>query len=114
MPATWWLRVVGKGRKERFVPVSDEAVAALPAHWRDRGLDFAAEGTPQLPGGTPWPLVAPLVIPPTPRARAKFSAPGQDGNEAPAVRPAAGATRCAGRADSRSGRCANCPRSCRR
>jgi integrase len=90
VPATWWLRVVGKGRKERFVPVSDEGVAALRAHWRDRGLDFDADGTPPSPAGTPWPLIAPLVIPATPRARAKFGAPDHDGSGATPVRPAGG------------------------
>lgn len=64
-PATWLLRVIGKGRKERFVPVTDDIVAALRAHWADRGLDFDA-------GATDGPLVAPTVIPPTPAGRAKF------------------------------------------
>ncbi|KAA0178787.1 tyrosine-type recombinase/integrase [Cupriavidus gilardii] len=67
LPATWLLAVVGKGAKERFVPLSGECVAALAAHWADRGRDFNA---PDATGA----LVAPLVLPPTPRARAKFSA----------------------------------------
>ncbi len=57
--------MIGKGNKERFVALSNEYVAALGAHWRDRGADFDAD---QAAGA----LVAPLVIPPTPRARAKF------------------------------------------
>ncbi|MGS0966920.1 phage integrase family protein [Burkholderia glumae] len=65
VPATWLLQVIGKGNKERFVALSNECVAALRAHWRDRGADFDAD---QAAGA----LVAPLVIPPTPRARAKF------------------------------------------
>lgn len=65
VPSTWLLQVIGKGDKERFVPVSDECVAALHAHWRDRGLDFNAPDA-----GAP--LVAPLVIPGTKKARRKF------------------------------------------
>ncbi len=65
VPSTWLLQVIGKGDKERFVPVSDECIAALHAHWRDRGLDFAAPDA-----GAP--LVAPLVIPGTKKARKKF------------------------------------------
>jgi integrase/recombinase XerD len=59
------LQVIGKGDRERFVPVSDECIAALHAHWRDRGLDFNAPDA-----GAP--LVAPLVIPGTKNARRKF------------------------------------------
>ncbi|PMS15553.1 integrase [Trinickia dabaoshanensis] len=65
VPASWLLEVIGKGMKERFVPVSDECVDAIRAHWRDRGQDFDA-------ADAAGPLVAPLVVPPTPRARAKF------------------------------------------
>ena len=64
-PANWLLEVIGKGMKQRFVPISDECVDAIRAHWRDRGQDFDAEDAA-------GPLVAPLVVPPTPRARAKF------------------------------------------
>ncbi|NRO99639.1 hypothetical protein GWC77_27710 [Paraburkholderia sp. NMBU_R16] len=52
-------------------PVSDECVDAIRAHWRDRGLDFDA---PEAHG----PLVAPLVVPSTPRARAKFGVAQDD------------------------------------
>ncbi|MCX4151769.1 MULTISPECIES: site-specific integrase [Paraburkholderia] len=65
VPATWLLQVVGKGDRERFVPVSDECIAALQAHWRDRGLEFDVPDA-----GAP--LVAPLVIPGTKKAREKF------------------------------------------
>jgi site-specific recombinase XerD len=64
-PATWLLRVIGKGNKERFVPVTDDTIVALREHWHDRGLDFEA-GTQGIP------LVAPVVVPPTPAGRAKF------------------------------------------
>lgn len=66
-PASWLLEVIGKGMKQRVVPVSDECVDAIRAHWRDRVLDF---DTADARG----PLVAPLVVPPTPRAWAKFGA----------------------------------------
>ncbi|CAE6820893.1 Tyrosine recombinase XerC [Paraburkholderia aspalathi] len=65
VPPTWLLQVIGKGDRERFVPVSDECIAALQAHWRDRGLDFAAPDA-----GAP--LVAPIFIPGTKKARKKF------------------------------------------
>ena len=51
----WVLSVIGKRRKQRTVPVSAITVAALRAHWADRGQDFdetRAEG----------PLIAPVVI----------------------------------------------------
>ncbi|WP_327019653.1 phage integrase family protein [Burkholderia sp. Leaf177] len=53
--SVWALTVAGKRRKQRTVPVSVTTVAALRAHWADRGLDFNeawAEG----------PLIAPVVI----------------------------------------------------
>lgn len=70
-PASWLLEVIGKGMKQRYVPVSDECVDAIRAHWCDRGLDFDA-------ADVQGPLVAPLVVPPTPRARAKFGAEDDD------------------------------------
>ncbi|KUZ86106.1 hypothetical protein WI40_31950 [Burkholderia ubonensis] len=42
--ATWELRVIGKGNKERFVPIGAACVDALRAHWRDREQDFDAPG----------------------------------------------------------------------
>lgn len=63
--ATWLLQVIGKGNKERFVPLTDSTIDALRAHWRDRGSDFDA-------GDASGPLVAPTVIPPTPAGRRKF------------------------------------------
>jgi site-specific recombinase XerD len=71
-PASWLLEVIGKGNKQRYVPLSDECVDALRAHWRDRGQDLDAAAATEPPG---LPLVAPLVIPPTPRAREKFGKP---------------------------------------
>ncbi|MEX3614039.1 MAG: site-specific integrase [Burkholderia gladioli] len=68
-PASWLLEVIGKGNKQRFVPISDACADALRAHWHDRGHDFDAAAAADPPG---LPLVAPLVIPATPRAREKF------------------------------------------
>jgi len=35
----WWLRVIGKGQKERVVPLAVDVVAELSAYLRSRGLD---------------------------------------------------------------------------
>ncbi|OTP76244.1 phage integrase family protein [Caballeronia sordidicola] len=53
--AVWALTVIGKRRKERTVPVSGAAIAALRAHWQDVGRDF--EGP-----GARGPLIVPIVI----------------------------------------------------
>ncbi|WP_240659196.1 tyrosine-type recombinase/integrase [Paraburkholderia kururiensis] len=60
----WTLRVIGKRRRERTVPVSPETVEAIRAHWRDRDEDF---DTPAAAGR----LLSPLVIPNTQTARRK-------------------------------------------
>ncbi|KWC23220.1 integrase [Burkholderia ubonensis] len=75
-PASWLLEVIGKGNKQRFVPLSDACVDALRAHWSDRGREFDAADAA---GPLDLPLIAPLVVPPTPRARAKFGEPGDAG-----------------------------------
>ncbi|CAE6850444.1 Tyrosine recombinase XerC [Paraburkholderia aspalathi] len=62
IPAGWTLQVLGKGRKQRSVPVSTATLAALRAHWADRGLDFND------PPATA-PLIRPVTIPPTPAAQ---------------------------------------------
>ncbi|WP_371765492.1 tyrosine-type recombinase/integrase [Massilia sp.] len=54
----WLLTVIGKGRKERFVPVSPRTIAALRDHWSDRNLDFDQ-------AGATMPLLGPVVIPST-------------------------------------------------
>ncbi|MDR6412236.1 UNVERIFIED_ORG: integrase [Burkholderia sp. 1595] len=66
-PAGWTLQVLGKGRKQRSVPVSTAALAALRAHWADRGLDFNDP-----PATTP--LIKPVDIPPTPAAQRRHAA----------------------------------------
>ncbi|KVS12760.1 site-specific integrase [Burkholderia vietnamiensis] len=76
IPATWELRVIGKRKKERVVPISRSCVDALRAHWQDRGLDFDAPDDAAEPALA---LVAPLVIPRTPRAYEKFAREDGDG-----------------------------------
>ena len=73
-PAGWTLQVLGKGRKQRSVPVSTATLAALRAHWADRGLDFND------PPATA-PLIRPVTIPPTPAAQRRHvdAAPGAAG-----------------------------------
>ncbi|MEN8517886.1 phage integrase family protein [Burkholderia sp. RS02] len=59
----WQLTVVGKRNKERTVPVSQDAIDALRAHWLDRGENFdSAEHGP---------LVSPVRIPRTVYAQRK-------------------------------------------
>jgi integrase len=63
--SVWALSVIGKRRKQRTVPVSATTVAALRAHWADRGQDFDAmwaEG----------PLIAPVVTNGTDASLAKL------------------------------------------
>lgn len=70
----WTLSVIGKRRKQRTVPVSRATVAALRAHWRDRGRHFddpAARG----------PLIAPLWIPGTRTALARHDAFSDEADE---------------------------------
>ena len=76
-PASWLLEVIGKGDKQRFVPISNACIDALRAHWCDRGQDFEAIDAAGAPG---WPLIAPLVMPTPPRARKKFGEPGDAGD----------------------------------
>jgi integrase len=72
----WALTIVGKRRKQRTVPVSAAAVAALRAHWADREKDFDAPAVTA-------PLIAPVVINGTEASLAKHDG-GTDGNsEAP-------------------------------
>jgi len=62
--AVWGeLRVLGKGNRERMVPISRRLVAALEAYWQDRKAINRAPSEE--------PLIAPLAILKTPRARSK-------------------------------------------
>ncbi|EKS72029.1 site-specific integrase [Caballeronia zhejiangensis] len=56
----WELTVVGKGQRERTVPVSAATLDALRAHWADRRKLFDADIEGDVPRG---PLIAPIFIP---------------------------------------------------
>ncbi|MQA40664.1 site-specific integrase [Rugamonas aquatica] len=58
VPGVWLLKVLGKGRKRRQVPVSGRAVAALQAHWADLGEDFGDAVSSR-------PLLSPVTVPAT-------------------------------------------------
>jgi integrase len=83
VPASWELEVLGKGRKQRTVPVSGACLEALAAHWRDRQLELVAP-----PGSAP--LIAPLAIPATPAAQRRHAddpaQPGGAGYSANGIR----------------------------
>ncbi|KVT80427.1 hypothetical protein WT25_16880 [Burkholderia territorii] len=106
-PAGWLLEVIGKSNKQRYVPISDASIDALRAHWRDRGEDLDVAAGLKPPG---LPLVVPLVIPPTPRAREKFGEPvaSREGG----ATPRHAAPPCAPRAGSGNGRSRSCSRRC--
>ncbi|SAL86236.1 integrase [Caballeronia terrestris] len=68
----WELTIVGKGQRERTVPVSAATLGALRAHWADRGreLDGAAIASAGVPSIAPrGPLLGPVIIPWTDAAR---------------------------------------------
>ncbi|MDR5748914.1 phage integrase family protein [Caballeronia sp. LZ029] len=79
----WELTIVGKGQRERTVPVSAATLAALRAHWRDRAQDFDGATEEDKQSG---PLLSPVIIPWTDasrrRHRAEQSDHGQPANEA--------------------------------
>ncbi|GAB5101385.1 phage integrase family protein [Caballeronia sp. HLA56] len=56
----WELTIVGKGQRERTVPVSGATLDALRVHWADRRKAFDEGDANATPIG---PLVAPVVIP---------------------------------------------------
>jgi integrase len=70
--SVWTLTVIGKRRKQRTVPVSGATIAALRAHWQDRGRNFDA---PHAQG----PLIAPQRIPATRAARERHDAQTEEG-----------------------------------
>jgi integrase len=74
----WELTLVGKGQRERTVPVSAATLAALRAHWADRGQDFDRAADEDKQSG---PLLSPIVIPWTDAARRRHGA-GQGGEGA--------------------------------
>ncbi|KXU94896.1 hypothetical protein CR51_26200 [Caballeronia megalochromosomata] len=67
----WMLSIIGKRRKQRTVPVSGATIAALRAHWQDRGRDFDA---PRAHG----PLIAPQWNSATPTALERHDARAED------------------------------------
>jgi len=75
VPGVWLLKVKGKGRKRRQVPVSARAVAALRAHWDDLGEDFGATASDR-------PLLSPVTVPATRAAQERHlkGAPGYTPN----------------------------------
>jgi len=56
----WELTIVGKGQRERTVPVSAATLNALRAHWLDRTQDFDGATEANHGGG---PLLGPVAIP---------------------------------------------------
>ncbi|BDC46140.1 site-specific integrase [Paraburkholderia terrae] len=62
----WELTIVGKGQRERTVPVSAATLVALRAHWADRRKVFGAVEDGNPPSG---PLLAPVIIPSTDASR---------------------------------------------
>jgi integrase len=74
--SVWVLGVIGKRRRQRTVPVSVATVAALRAHWADRGLDFDA-------AWAEGPLIAPVVINGTDASQAKHSGVSDGEGRAP-------------------------------
>ncbi|SAL00158.1 integrase [Caballeronia arationis] len=81
--AVWELTLIGKGQRERTVPVSAATLVALRAHWADRAKDFDGAAEEEQKNG---PLLGPVVIPWTDasrrRHRAGESGDGQHANEA--------------------------------
>jgi integrase len=82
----WELTIVGKGQRERTVPVSAATLSALRAHWADRGRVFDVEDVGEgggavhvdVPAG---PLLAPLFIPWTDASRRRHRQAQVDHNE---------------------------------
>ena len=79
----WELTIVGKGRRERTVPVSAVTLSALRAHWADRAQDFDGAAEEDNQNG---PLLGPVIIPWTDASRRRHRAgeggDGQHANEA--------------------------------
>lgn len=74
VPDLWELDVLGKRNKWRTVFLPTRAIAALQAHWADRGLDFDF-------GLQDIPLLSPLVAPATRLAQQKHTAPNGERKE---------------------------------
>ncbi|BBQ03257.1 hypothetical protein BSFA1_83850 (plasmid) [Burkholderia sp. SFA1] len=75
----WELTIVGKGQRERTVPVSAATLNALRAHWRDRAQDFDGATEEDKQSG---PLLSPVIIPWTEASRRRHrSGQGAEGGE---------------------------------
>jgi integrase len=62
------LTIIGKGNKERIVPISSRTLRALQAHWADRGLLSETEETD-------FPVLAPLFAAPHAHAKKRYDDP---------------------------------------
>jgi integrase len=79
----WELTLVGKGQRERTVPVSAPTLVALRAHWADRSKDDRAQDFDSAAeeGTQSGPLLAPIIIPWTDASRRRHRAGlGGDGH----------------------------------
>lgn len=70
----WELTVIGKRRKERTVPVSEECIAALRSHAKDRSLSLDHTLEPN------YPLLGPTSLPPIPQVLKRHGYVIEDGN----------------------------------
>jgi integrase len=73
----WELTIVGKGQRERTVPVSAATLDALRAHWTDRAKDFDGATEEDNQRG---PLLAPIIIPWTMASRRRHRQGQEGGN----------------------------------
>jgi integrase len=81
----WELTIVGKGQRERTVPVSAATLNALRAHWLDRAQDFDGATEKDKQRG---PLLSPVVIPWTDAARRRHRVGQSAGTEGGEGQPA--------------------------
>lgn len=101
----WELTIVGKGQRERTVPVSAATLSALRAHWVDRGRVFDVEGVVEGHGVVhvevptevhAGPLLAPIFIPWTDASRRRHrqaqAGKNEDGFSVPSKAEEAGYT----------------------
>ena len=73
----WELTIVGKGQRERTVPVSAATLVALRAHWADRARDF--DGAATRGRASERAAAGPVIIPWTDASRRRHRT-GQGGD----------------------------------